>query len=160
MTSQVALFVAGLTSGLILSLLARRPETMPTAPRPEGQSLSFADNVLVVYSFFEGDEASWGNLEFFVQQGVKEDDGAQYVFVLNGMSSLSDPRLPLLPANARYVLHENECYDWGTYAWVFKEVEDPKHFQCAALTKTYRTTKHLSGPEISLCVFMCRYHLH
>ena len=24
--------------------------------------------------------------------------------------------LPMLPANARYVLHVNECFDWGTYA--------------------------------------------
>lgn len=26
--------------------------------------------------------------------------------------------LPALPSNARYVLHNNECYDWGTFGWV------------------------------------------
>ena len=25
--------------------------------------------------------------------------------------------LPALPSNARYVLHNNECYDWGTFGW-------------------------------------------
>lgn len=27
------------------------------------------------------------------------------------------PELPALPANARYVYHANECYDWGTIGW-------------------------------------------
>lgn len=26
--------------------------------------------------------------------------------------------LPDLPANARYVNHTNECYDWGTFGWL------------------------------------------
>lgn len=135
LSSQTALFVAGIAAGLALSWLTRHPQevTVPVL-RPAGQIESLADNVLVVYSFFEGDETSWGNLEFFVQQGVQPDDGAQYVFVLNGLSSLSDPRLPRLPPNARYVLHENECYDWGTYAWVFDQVQDPKDFQCTTHT--------------------------
>lgn len=136
LSSQAALFVAGVASGLLLSLLGRRPQTLPVAhPHPAaGQGLALADNVLVVYSFFEGDEASWGNLEFFVEQAVEADDGAQYVFVLNGLTSLNDPRLPRLPPSARYVLHENECYDWGTYAWVFSDVQDPQHFQCTNST--------------------------
>ena len=25
--------------------------------------------------------------------------------------------LPELPSNARYVYHENKCYDWGTIGW-------------------------------------------
>jgi hypothetical protein len=25
--------------------------------------------------------------------------------------------LPPLPANARYIYHTNECYDWGTFGW-------------------------------------------
>lgn len=27
-------------------------------------------------------------------------------------------RLPALPANARYVMHSNECYDWGAVGWL------------------------------------------
>ena len=26
--------------------------------------------------------------------------------------------LPALPSNARYVLHANACYDWGTMGWL------------------------------------------
>lgn len=149
LNSQVVLFCAGLASGLIVSLWARHPQAVPVAARSAGQSLSLADNVLVIYSFFEGDEASWGNLEFFVQQGVEADDGAQYVFVLNGLRSLSDPRLPRLPPNARYVLHENECYDWGTYAWVFSTVQDPEEFQC--------TTHTCSACSRAMVLLQCIY---
>ncbi len=28
--------------------------------------------------------------------------------------------LPLLPSNARYVYHANECYDWGTAGWLLQ----------------------------------------
>ena len=29
-----------------------------------------------------------------------------------------DTVLPDLPKNAKYVQHNNECYDWGTFAWL------------------------------------------
>ena len=29
--------------------------------------------------------------------------------------------LPQLPSNARYVYHENRCYDWGTIGWAIQE---------------------------------------
>jgi hypothetical protein len=29
--------------------------------------------------------------------------------------------LPPLPANAKYVYHPNECYDWGTIGWLLFE---------------------------------------
>jgi hypothetical protein len=25
--------------------------------------------------------------------------------------------LPTLPPNARYIFHQNECFDWGTFGW-------------------------------------------
>lgn len=28
-------------------------------------------------------------------------------------------KLPELPSNARYLYHPNQCYDWGTFGWVF-----------------------------------------
>lgn len=30
------------------------------------------------------------------------------------------PELPALPSNARYVHHENRCYDWGTIGWLLQ----------------------------------------
>ena len=39
--------------------------------------------------------------------------------------------LPDLPANARYVVHEDSggCFDWGAYAWALAEVEDPRQYK-------------------------------
>ena len=28
--------------------------------------------------------------------------------------------LPVLPKNAKYVYHANECYDWGTFGWLLE----------------------------------------
>ena len=98
-------------------------------PRAQGEP---AAGVLVLYSFFEGDEESWGNLHFFVRHAVQDGDGAQYILVLNGRHDLADRRLPRLPANARYVLHKNECYDWGTYAWALHDQAKPADYECAA----------------------------
>lgn len=36
------------------------------------------------------------------------------------------PQLPVLPANARYMHHANECYDWGTFGWVLQRVTHPQ----------------------------------
>lgn len=30
------------------------------------------------------------------------------------------PQLPSLPRHARYVHHNNSCYDWGTYGWALE----------------------------------------
>lgn len=36
------------------------------------------------------------------------------------MAQPSAMGLPLLPSNARYVYHTNECYDWGTAGWLLQ----------------------------------------
>ena len=54
-------------------------------------------------------------------------DGCDYVIVLQqgeGLYQL-DP-LPPLPPNARYLKHENKCYDIGTVGWVLKNHVDIK----------------------------------
>ena len=28
--------------------------------------------------------------------------------------------MPDLPSNAEYILHENECYDWGSIGWAIE----------------------------------------
>ena len=38
--------------------------------------------------------------------------------------------LPKLPSNARYVHHENACYDWGTFGWAL--------FKFSAILDAYR----------------------
>lgn len=39
------------------------------------------------------------------------------------MERLQAGALPELPANARYVWHENKCFDWGTFGWAFESGE-------------------------------------
>lgn len=134
--SQAMLLLLGICLGFIMgsniwhdrrsSLVRNHPGAVTAC----ADDLTLADNALVVYSFYDGDEVSWGNLLFFLDQAMSPSDGAQYVIVLNGMSTLHDPRLPRLPSNAQYVLHENECYDWGTYTWVLEKVVDPSRFKC------------------------------
>ena len=37
--------------------------------------------------------------------------------------------LPELPSNARYVFHENRCFDWGTIGWALQEGKvDPAQY--------------------------------
>ena len=40
--------------------------------------------------------------------------------------------LPELPPNARYLIHSNECFDWGTHGWALEteaiDIEAYKHF--------------------------------
>lgn len=40
---------------------------------------------------------------------------------LQDTALFSSAILPPLPRNARYIYHENKCYDWGTFGWVFSE---------------------------------------
>lgn len=87
---------------------------------------------LVLYSYFAGDEASRANLDFFLRHGVGADDGVDYVVIMNGYERPEDLEalaLPPLPRNARYVLHRNECYDWGTYAWALHSVVNAEAYE-------------------------------
>ena len=40
--------------------------------------------------------------------------------MLQGASLFNVASLPNLPSNARYVYHENRCYDWGTFGWAIE----------------------------------------
>ena len=68
------------------------------------------------------------NLEYFVQKAVRCWQDADYVIIvqhndadtfLRNSSNLAwKDGLPLLPPNARYLLHENRCVDWGSFGWL------------------------------------------
>jgi translation initiation factor eIF-2B subunit epsilon len=52
---------------------------------------------------------------------VQAGDGCEYIIVLQQGSGLYDPEpLPALPPNARYLRHENRCWDIGTVGWVLE----------------------------------------
>jgi hypothetical protein len=73
---------------------------------------------LVLYSFSDTDPQYRDNLRYFVRHGVLP--GTDYVFVLNGATPFT---LPELPGNARYLRHDNVCYDWGSYGWALDRIE-------------------------------------
>ena len=108
----------------------QRPAQLVEPSQPT-DSASPAAGVLILYSFFDGDEVSWGNLLFFLQHAVRGGDGGRYIVILNGFNSLDDGRLPSLPPNAEYALHRNECYDWGTYEWALRSLVQSESYQCA-----------------------------
>ena len=55
----------------------------------------------------------------------QEGDGCDYIFVLQQGEGLFDPEpLPKLPSYARYIRHENKCYDIGTVGWVLENHVD------------------------------------
>ena len=41
--------------------------------------------------------------------------------MLQGHKLFGSSPLPQLPQNARYVFHENRCFDWGTFGWAIAE---------------------------------------
>ncbi len=75
------------------------------------------------------------NLLYFLEHGVHPGDGASYYFVLQSNFTTTTSCLPPfavaplsiteefgvlpsnLPTNVRYIVHENDCYDLGTFGW-------------------------------------------
>ena len=53
--------------------------------------------------------------DYAVNWGAGHEGAATSAVQVNGAKTTL-AGLPVLPANARYVLHANECFDWGTYA--------------------------------------------
>lgn len=78
---------------------------------------------MYVYSFTDAEYES--NLLFFLAHGVRADDGADYVLVVQeGEGIIAETRLPAdLPPNVRVLRHRNACYDWGTFGWALDRPE-------------------------------------
>ncbi|KAK9835058.1 hypothetical protein WJX81_007588 [Elliptochloris bilobata] len=41
--------------------------------------------------------------------------------MLQGDELFGSSQLPQLPRNAKYIFHENRCFDWGTFGWAIAE---------------------------------------
>jgi hypothetical protein len=90
------------------------------------------DRVLVVYVWADTDVSSIGNLQFFIRYGVHRSQPADYYFILQkvGKKDVNESRLPILPSNAHYIQHENECFDLGTFGWFFSsKIVDTKLYK-------------------------------
>jgi hypothetical protein len=81
-------------------------------------------STLIVYVMANTDESTEDNFRYFVRHGVKSGSlSHNYIFVIqvgDGLVEFRNP-LPLLPENAAYVNHTNECYDVGTVGWLIYE---------------------------------------
>ena len=75
-------------------------------------------NLAVIYVFSPQDNSSLSNLQYFVRNGIKSRHGRTQAFffiILQGVENISS--LPTLPREAKYIPHQNICYDWGTLGW-------------------------------------------
>ena len=104
----------------------------PSAVAPKPMSLSTTTTpppvkkpnwILVLYVWADTDVQSLGNLQFFVQHGVRATQPVDYYFILQNMDNkpVNESRLPPLPSNARYIQHENKCMDIGTMGWFMSQ---------------------------------------
>ena len=41
--------------------------------------------------------------------------------VLDAQNDVDTTALPKLPSHARYLFHENTCFDWGTFGWAIQK---------------------------------------
>lgn len=104
---------------LLLLLLLTSLANAQARVRRHGKSLTTeTPGTLVVYVFSNSDREYEQNLRFFIKHAIHADDGCEYVFIIQtgeGLWKVSG--LPVLPTNARYLHHQNGCYDWGTIGW-------------------------------------------
>jgi len=104
----------------VMSPSVENRERVATGTSP---SVDKRERVLVLYVWAELDKQSLGNLEFFVRHAVHQSQPADYYFILQKINKkeVDEKRLPLLPPNAHYIQHENECYDIGTFGWFLSQ---------------------------------------
>ncbi len=78
--------------------------------------------ILLIYVFARSHSHAYGNLEYFIKHAVRENDGVDYYFILQNVNNkpVDEREMPILPKkNARYIQHENICFDLGTIGWFF-----------------------------------------
>ena len=65
---------------------------------------------LIVYVFAKTHADSERNFAFFIQTAVRESHDADYYFILQQINNeiFDITKLPKLPSNAHYILHENK----------------------------------------------------
>ena len=111
----------------------------PLPPQP-GQG-----RTLIIYVHYPAELNYVNNLHWFIDRAVRCWQSADYLFIIqNDHASEWEGQpnnrswadgLPALPPNARYVLHQNECWDWGTVGWL---LQLPQGHPNAVDTSAYR----------------------
>ena len=138
----LALLAATLSASATVAFLSGVGVQSLSSPRPllaHALLPVAAGRTLVVLVHAPRTEEYTDNLRYFVRKAVRCWHDADYRIVIQRDDAhafnRSDPadrawtaELPALPANARYVLHENKCLDWGSMGWLLRlPPDDPDH---------------------------------
>jgi hypothetical protein len=68
-----------------------------------------ANNILILYSYYEKNNIYKNNLEFFFKYGLHEE--CDYLFIINGDITIYIPK----QKNIKVIFRKNEDYDFGAY---------------------------------------------
>jgi hypothetical protein len=81
--------------------------------------LGETSRTLIVYVFGKTHAFAERNLDFFIRTAVCQSHHADYYFILQQINNeiFDEKKLPILPSNAHYIQHPNECFDLGTIGW-------------------------------------------
>jgi hypothetical protein len=79
--------------------------------------------VLLLYVWANTHSYAYGNLKYFIDVAVRENDHVDYYFILQRVNNkaINESSMPLLPKNGHYIQHGNICYDFGTFGWFLNE---------------------------------------
>ncbi|CAF1408254.1 unnamed protein product [Adineta ricciae] len=114
---------------IILFLIYRYEEHIFIVTNQINQHI-FADNrndskpseILLIYVYANTHSYAFGNLKYFIEEAVRENDGIDYYFILQQIEKkpINESTMPPIPkSNAFYLQHENKCFDYGTIGWFF-----------------------------------------
>ena len=105
------------------------PHSFSLFSSPSSSPFSYPrGRVLVVMVHSENNAGHRPNLLYFIDRAVRCWQDADYRIIVqrndaeqlraSNQSDAWTDGLPTLPPNARYVLHENKCLDWGSVGWL------------------------------------------
>ena len=103
-------------------------------------------DVLLIYVYADVHKYAYGNLKYFIENAVREQDGVDYFFILQRVENreINETQMPQLPkGNAYYIQHENRCFDYGTIGWFF----DKYAFNNPWRNETSITNSNASDPH-------------
>lgn len=88
------------------------------------------NEILLLYVYAGTHSRALGNLKYFIENAVQENDGIDYYFILQQIEKkpIDEKEMPPLPSkNAHYVQHENKCFDFGTFGWFFQQYTEQNY---------------------------------
>ena len=158
LTVVVASYFA-LQSSSPMSLLSSLE--LPSLTPPSLFPLPGRGRTLVLYVHSENDGQHLPNFLYFLDKAVRCWQDVDYLFVINRDDAESlnatDPsapwrqRLPPLPPNAKYILHPNECMDWGTAGWLLSLPDThPDHVDTSKYRYFFLLNSSVKGPFLPI----------